>query len=61
MKQKEYKCVGVWHDKCRLYYDGKHNELFVLTPNFRITQAPRRISNQLANWCKHMIEEYLKD
>ena len=61
MKQKAYKCVGVWHDKYRLYYDGKHNEFFVLTPNFRITQAPSRISNQLADWCKHMIEEYLKD
>lgn len=61
MKQEAYKCVGVWHDKYRLYYDEKHNEFFVLTPNFRITQAPRRISNQLADWCKHMIEEYLKD
>ena len=46
MKQEAYKCVGVWHDKYRLYYDVKHNEFFVLTPNFRITQA----RGYLINW-----------
>lgn len=37
------KCIGVWY-KHRLYYNGKHNDFFVLTPNFKITRCPRRIS-----------------
>lgn len=54
--QQAYKCVGVWHSEYRLYYDGKHNEFFVLTPNFKITQAPRRICDELADWCNHQME-----
>ena len=30
--QQAYKCVGVWHNEYRLYYDGKYNEFFILTP-----------------------------
>jgi hypothetical protein len=55
MIQEAYKCIGVWKNKYRLYYDGKHNEFFVLTPKFRITQSPRRISDELADWCNHMM------
>lgn len=58
--QQAYKCVGVWQDEYRLYYDGKHDEFFVLTPNFRITQAPRRICDELADWCNHQMEQFLK-
>lgn len=53
-----YKCIGVWQNNYRLYHDGKHNEFFVLTPKFRITQSPRRISPELADWCNKKIEEW---
>lgn len=53
--QEEIKCIGVWTrydgSKYRLYYNGKFKEYFVLTPNFRVTRAPRRISDELADWC----------
>lgn len=52
--QKAYKCLGVWHNEYRLYYDGKHNEFFILIPNYKITQSPRRICDELADWCNHM-------
>ena len=35
------KCIGVWHEH-RLYYNGKHNDFFVLTPNFKITRCPKK-------------------
>ena len=59
--QQAYKCIGVWHNEYRLYYDGKHNEFFVLTPNFKITQAPRRICDELADWCNHQMEQFKKN
>lgn len=58
--QEAYKCVGVWHDQYRLYHDGIHGGFFVLTPNFRITQAPRRICDELADWCNHQIKQWNK-
>ena len=56
--QKAYKCLGVWHNEYRLYYDGRHNEFFILTPNYKITQSPRRICDELADWCNHMMEMF---
>lgn len=53
-------CIGVWHNEYRLYYDGKHDEFFVLTPNFKITKAPRRINNNLAEWCNKKMEHCRK-
>lgn len=53
-----YKCIGVRQNNYRLYHDGKHNEFFVLTPKFRITQSPRRINPELADWCNKKIEEW---
>ena len=58
--QQAYKCVGVWHNEYRLYHDGKHDEFFILTPNFKITQAPRRICDELADWCNHQMEQIRK-
>lgn len=58
--QESYKCVGVWHDKYRLYHDGRHGEFFVLTPNFKITRSPRRICDELADWCNHQIKQWNK-
>lgn len=55
-----YKCIGVWHNEYRLYFDGKHEEFFVLTPNYRITQSPRRVCDELADWCKNQIEKFLE-
>lgn len=59
--KKAYKCVGVWHNEYRLYYDGRHNEFFILTPSYRITQSPRRICDELADWCNHMMEIFKGD
>lgn len=55
--QEAIKCIGVWHGEYRLYYDGRHKEFFVLTPNFKITKAPRRISNELADWCNSQMQK----
>ena len=52
-----YKCIGIWNGEYRLYHDKKHDEFFVLTPNFKITQSPRRISEDLGNWCNKRIGE----
>ena len=52
-----YKCIGVWNGEYRLYHDEKHDEFFVFTPNFKITQCPRRISEELGDWCNKKIGE----
>ncbi len=56
-----YKCLGVWKSGYRLYHDKKHNEFFVLTPNYRITQSPRRICDELADWCCNLINKTKND
>ena len=53
------KCIGVWHEH-RLYYNGKHNDFFVLTPNFKVTRYPRRICDELGDWCKNQKQKYLE-
>ena len=53
------KCIGVWHEH-RLYYNGKHNDFFTLTPNFKVTRCPRRICDELADWCIHQMKKYLE-
>lgn len=53
------KCIGVYHDYIgdyRLYYDLKHDEYFVLLPSFKITRQPGHISQELKQWCDHMIK-----
>lgn len=53
------KCLGVL-DGQRLYYDGKHNDYFVLTKKFRITRYPKRVDFNLGEWCEKMIKSHKK-
>ena len=59
MVDESIKCLGVLHGQ-RLYYDGKHNDYFVLTRNFRVTRYPKRVSPTLGEWCEKMIEAHKK-
>ena len=57
VKDESIKCIGVY-DGVHLYYDGKHNEYFALTKNFRITRYPKRIGNEVGEWCERMIKAH---
>ena len=48
------KCLGV-KDGHRLYYDQKHDEYLLLTPNFRFTRMFGRCNNAaVAAWAYDM-------
>ena len=53
------KCIGVYKD-CRYYYDGKNNQFFLLTPNFKITRYPSLYSAEVGEWCKKRKEVFLQ-
>lgn len=52
------KCLGVYKD-CHYYFDGKHKEFFLLTPNFRITRYPKRYDEKVAQWCDNRKKSFL--
>ena len=58
--QESVKCLGVFQNY-RLYYDGKYDDYFVLTNNFRVTRYPKRISEKLDEWCNHQISVHRKE
>lgn len=53
------KCIGVYRD-CHYYYDGRNNQFFLLTPNFKITRCPARYNEDVAKWCAKQREKFLR-
>lgn len=53
------KCIGVYKE-CHYYYDGRNNQFFLLTPNFKVTRYPAHYSEDVGNWCKNQKEKFLK-
>lgn len=53
------KCIGAYKD-CRYYYDGRHDQFFLLTPNFRITRSPAHYSEDVTKWCANQREQFFK-
>ena len=54
------KGIGVYRG-CHYYYDGRHNQFFLLTPNFRITRQPKHFHDpEIVTWCKNQKEKFLK-
>lgn len=47
------KCIGVYRDH-RLYYDLKHKEYLLMTPNFRFTRSFGHCHDQdVAEWANN--------
>lgn len=40
-----------------LYYDEKHNEYLVVTPNYKITRYRKRLGNVIADYFEEKIRE----
>lgn len=54
------KCLGVYKDH-RLYYDIKHNEFLLLTPNFRFTRMFGHCHNRdVTEWAYDLQDKFLK-
>ena len=54
------KCLGVYRGH-RLYYDLKHKEYILMTPNFRFTRSMGHCHRpNVAEWARKMIEIHYK-
>ncbi len=54
------KCIGVFKNtNYRLYYDAKHDEYLLMTPNFRFTRMMGHCNNdEVRDWAYDLIEKH---
>lgn len=58
MDNDSIKCIGVREDY-RVYYNARHKEYFILTPNFRISRYANHCADgKISNWINNTIQKH---